>query len=195
VTATHALDAPARTGRPRSRAANDAILAATLDLLREHGYGGLTMSAVIERAGVSSATLYRRWATKQDLVLAALESMRPEPTSTDTGSLAGDLRAFLRRTSGAIDRGWVEVSEAVGVEAKRNAELFDALYERFVHPKLEELSGILDRAKQRGELSAVPAPEVALSLVIGPVHYHAVVLSRPLTESFLRKAADHAVAG
>src|SRR3954469_20577088 len=95
ATAATAGEAAVRSGRRRSQAADDAILAATLDLLREHGYGGLTMSSVIERAGVSSATLYRRWATKQDLVLAALETMRPEPTSTDTGSLVGDVRAFL----------------------------------------------------------------------------------------------------
>ena len=66
-------DTTVRSGRPRSQAADDAILRAALDLLREHGYGGLTMASIIERAGVSSATLYRRWATKQDLVLAALE--------------------------------------------------------------------------------------------------------------------------
>ena len=116
-----------RSGRPRSQAADDAILSSTLDVLREHGYGGLTMAAVIERAGVSSATLYRRWTTKQDLVLAALETMRPEPVSTDTGSLDGDIRGFLRHTCGAIERGWADVSDAIGLEANSNPELLTAL--------------------------------------------------------------------
>ena len=188
-------DTAVRTGRPRSQAADDAILRAALDLVREHGYGGLTMASIIERAGVSSATLYRRWATKQDLVLAALETMRPEPVSTDTGSLDGDVRAFLRHTCGAIDRGWAELSDAIGLEANSNPQLAAALRERFLDPRVDELKAILERAKRRGELASAPSGEVALSLVVGPVHHHAIVMRRPLTDGFLRKAADHAVAG
>jgi AcrR family transcriptional regulator len=184
-----------RSGRPRSRAADDAILTATLDLLREHGYGGLTVASVIERAGVSSATLYRRWTTKQDLVLAALENMRPEPANTDTGSLEGDIRAFLRHTCSAIDRGWAELSDAIGLEANRNPELSAALRERFLDPKVEVLRAIMERAKHRGELASTPSGEAALSLVVGPVHHHAIVMRRPLTDGFMRKATVSAVAG
>ena len=57
----------------RGEAADAAILDATIEVLGEQGYGGLTVSAVIERAGVSSATLYRRWPTKLELVMAAIE--------------------------------------------------------------------------------------------------------------------------
>ncbi|MBU3702145.1 MAG: helix-turn-helix transcriptional regulator, partial [Acidimicrobiia bacterium] len=67
-----------RPGRQRSEAADHAILSATLDLLSETGYGALTVAAVIARSGVSSATLYRRWPTKQDLVAAALASLHAE---------------------------------------------------------------------------------------------------------------------
>ena len=65
-----------RPGRQRSEAAGELILATTLDCLREYGYAGLTMAGVIERAGVSSATLYRRWATKPELVAAAVEFLQ-----------------------------------------------------------------------------------------------------------------------
>ena len=68
---TPAASTPVRPGRQRSQAADEAILSATLDLLSERGYGGFTVSAVIDRSGVSSATLYRRWPTKQQLVAAA----------------------------------------------------------------------------------------------------------------------------
>src|SRR5207249_6554662 len=74
-----------RRGRRRSEAADDAILAATLELLPERGYRALAMAAVIERAGVSSATLYRRWTTKHDLVVAALATLVPDPVDVDTG--------------------------------------------------------------------------------------------------------------
>src|SRR5438309_1249328 len=91
-----------RPGRQRSAAADAAILDATLDLLRERGYDSLTVAAVIDRAGVSSATLYRRWPTKQVLVAAAVASLAPEAVAIDTGSLEGDVTAFVRHVAQAI---------------------------------------------------------------------------------------------
>ena len=182
-------------GRPRSHAADDAILAATLDLLRTHGYSALTMAAVIDRARVSSATLYRRWATKHALVVAALATLQSEPVGTDTGSLAGDLRQFINHIRTAIEGGWVELAEAIGMEAKRDAELAAALRERFLAPRTEELAAILSRAVQRGELASAPRIDVAHSLVVGPLHHHAIVLGHRLTPAFLAAAHRHAVAG
>src|SRR4051794_33801315 len=172
MTAATAGEAAVRSGRPRSRAADDAILTATLDLLREHGYGGLTVASVIERAGVSSATLYRRWTTKQDLVLAALETMRPEPANTDTGSLEGDIRAFLRHTCSAIDHGWAELSDAIGLEANSNPELLAALRERFLDPKVEVLRAIMERAKRRGAVGSGPSALAAAGHGFGSLPLH-----------------------
>ena len=183
-----------RSGRPRSHAADEAILSATLDLVREHGYGGLTMSAVIERAGVSSATLYRRWSTKHDLVVAALDKVRPEPTASDTGSLAGDLREYMSHARAAVEGGWVELVEAIGVHARRDEDLAAALRERFLTPRAAELKAILRRALERGELQKVPPIETALSFVTGPLYYHAVRLGERLTDSFVAAACDYAVA-
>src|SRR5438270_13457897 len=88
-----------RVGRHRSEAADRVIIDAALAVLREHGFEGLTMLGVIERAGVSSASLYRRWRTKEELVIAALESVTVDEVTDDTGSLAGDLAAFAQRTA------------------------------------------------------------------------------------------------
>src|SRR4051794_14248619 len=92
-----------RAGRHRSEAVDRGILEATIALLRDHGYEGLTMLAVIERAGVSSASLYRRWGSKQALVVAALESLTVENATADTGSLAGDLTALAERSARVLD--------------------------------------------------------------------------------------------
>jgi AcrR family transcriptional regulator len=189
------LHAGARPGRRRSHAADDAILAATLEVVREHGYGALTMAAVIVRAGVSSATLYRRWATKHDLVIAALETVEPEELGTDTGSLVGDIAQFTKRARAAIEGGWAELAEAIGVAAKRDPDLSAALRDRFLAPRIARLSGIIDRAVQRGELASAPEPELALSLIVGPLHHHAIVLGMPLTDAFLEAARHQAVAG
>jgi len=68
------------------------LLAATLELLQEHGYDRLTLDAVAATARASKATLYRRWPTKADLVTAAfVESTRHTAECPDTGTLRGDL--------------------------------------------------------------------------------------------------------
>ena len=192
---TAAASTTVRPGRQRSQAADEAILSATLELLSDRGYGGFTVSGVIERAGVSSATLYRRWPTKQQLVAAAVASIVPQPTAIDTGSLKGDLRAFLVDFSQSIAARREDIAEGLGHEIKHTPELAAALREKFLVPRLEELEKVLSRAVQRGELTARPTTEVAYSLVVGPIYHRAFVMMGPLTSDFLADATLQALRG
>src|SRR2546421_3320565 len=87
--------AAATRGRPRSVEADAAIREATVDLLAQEGYAGLTMSGVAQRAGVSTATLYRRWHSKLELVIDVLAMRAEESPVPDTGTLEGDCRTLL----------------------------------------------------------------------------------------------------
>jgi AcrR family transcriptional regulator len=185
--------AVSRPGRQRSQAADDAILSAALELLEENGYQALTVASVIERAGVSSATLYRRFATKDDLVVAVLESLAPDPVEVDTGSLAGDLTAYVRHKADALSR--KKDLADLSTECQRNPELADILREKFMLPSQAQLAGILLRAKHRGELRSAPSAEVAYSLLVGPLHYRAIVLREALTDAFQRRVVRHALGG
>ncbi|WP_369252146.1 TetR/AcrR family transcriptional regulator [Geodermatophilus amargosae] len=87
-----------RGGRPRDPSRDDVIRAAILQLLGEVGYGALTMDAVAAEAGVGKATIYRRWRTKQDLVVDTVSDLnRAWTVDVDTGSLEGDLRSLVHR--------------------------------------------------------------------------------------------------
>jgi AcrR family transcriptional regulator len=89
---------PSRGGRPRDPSRDGVIRAAILRLLAEVGYGALTMDAVAAEAGVGKATIYRRWRTKQDLVVDTISDLnRAEATPPDTGSVEGDLRAMMQQ--------------------------------------------------------------------------------------------------
>src|SRR3954462_13424344 len=89
---------PSRGGGPRGPSRDGVIRAAILRLLAEVGYGALTMDAVAAEAGVGKATIYRRWRTKQDLVVDTIAELnREEAAAPDTGSLEEDLRQLLRR--------------------------------------------------------------------------------------------------
>jgi AcrR family transcriptional regulator len=89
---------PGRGGRPRDPSRDGVIRAAILWLLAEVGYGALTMDAVAAEAGVGKATIYRRWRTKQELVVDTISDLhRAIAVPPDTGSVEGDLRALMLR--------------------------------------------------------------------------------------------------
>lgn len=186
---------PTRTGpgRQRSRAADDAILAATLDVLAAEGYGGLTMSAVIVAAGVSSATLYRRWPTKQQLVAAALASLHSAVVDIDTGSLEGDIAEFVRSSADTMSVRRADLAEDVAVELRRNPEFRAAVNEKFVVPRLVVLGHILDRARNRGELGPGLSSEMAMSFINGPLHHRVFVMGGSPTPAFLRSVVAAAL--
>jgi AcrR family transcriptional regulator len=183
-----------RPGRQRSEAADHAILAATLDVLAADGYGGLTMAAVIAKAGVSSATLYRRWPTKQQLVAAALASLHPAIVDIDTGSLEGDITEMVRSIAESMSVKRDDVAEEVAVELRRNPDFRAAVNEKFLAPRQAALAQVLDRARQRGELGPGLGVEVALSFVSGPLNHRVHVRGEPITPAFLRAATTGALA-
>jgi AcrR family transcriptional regulator len=182
-------EAAPRPGRHRSEACDTAILDATLDELASAGYVGLTVSAVIARAHVSSATLYRRWATKLDLVTAAIQTLVLPPEDIDTGALVTDLEQLVDRMAASMQHRREDVADAIALETQRNPELAAMIQERFVRPRLRHLESLLARAKARGEIDRAPAAEVVLSLVVGPLHHRVFTLGKDLTPSFRKMVA------
>jgi AcrR family transcriptional regulator len=185
---------PARAGRHRSEVVDRVILDAALGLLREHGYEALTMLGVIERSGVSSASLYRRWRTKQALVVAALESLTVDAFPCNTGTLAGDLGAFAQRTAKVLAENGPLLARLTS-ELNGSEDVLATLRARLLEPRLEELEGVLQRARSRGELLHRPPPaEEVFSLLTGPLHHRSLVLGQPLRRAFVRAAVDQTVA-
>jgi AcrR family transcriptional regulator len=161
-----------RAGRPRSAEADQAILEATLELLAELGYGGFTMAAVIARSGVSSATLYRRYADKDDLILAALKGVKDSQWHQDTGSFESDLRSLLC-TCGADMCGPAGrlMTSLIG-DLMRHPEFGTLVRDRLIESGRDDLRQIFERAVARGEISKVPDAELAGELIIGPMLHH-----------------------
>src|ERR687885_704622 len=104
VLTTTDMPRSSRGGRPRDPSRDGVIRAAILRLLAEVGYGALTMDAVAAEAGVGKATIYRRWRTKEDLVVDTISEVnRSEIPLPDTGTLEGDLRAMLHAVVAGIN--------------------------------------------------------------------------------------------
>ncbi len=87
---------PPRPGRPRDQRLNDQIVDATIELLTERGYEGLSLARVAERAGTTTPAIYRRWSSKADLVLSAVFRTQGDDVVADTGDLVADIHTMIR---------------------------------------------------------------------------------------------------
>jgi AcrR family transcriptional regulator len=150
-----AEEAPARgRGRPRSVEADQAILAATLKLVSEHGVAGLTIEGVAAEAGVGKTTVYRRWKTKTELIIAAVSQLAPPPgVFPDTGSFTSDLELFGQaqraRTEGTR---LLNVAPRILAESADDPELHDGFVERVITPLRAVIRQIVERGQERGDL-------------------------------------------
>jgi AcrR family transcriptional regulator len=181
-----------RPGRHRSEALDQAILASALEELAAEGYSGLTMAAVIARSGVSSATLYRRWPTKQQLVAAALASMHQEVLDVDTGSLEGDLLALVTIFADSMSVQSDDLAEDVIAELRRNPEFRAAINDKFYRPRVALLDLVLARARARAELGPGLSAEVAMAFLGGPLYHRVSVTGEPASKAFVRAVAQGA---
>lgn len=155
-------------GRPRDPAAERAIIAATLELLAAEGYEGVRVAQVARRAGVSKATIYRRWPSKTRLVVAALRTTPPlEPV--DTGRLRDDLEALLTQFLAIVEATPVAgLLAALAAERRRDPSL-RGLLDSFVRERSRPLVEAMQRAVARGEIPPTADLDLAASLAGGPI--------------------------
>ncbi len=160
--------ATAAAGRPRSEQTHRAILDATLALLSEVGFAALTVEGVASRAGVGKATIYRRWASKLPLVVEAFDGL-PGFEETDTGTLAGDLKAMLSGyLKNFLATPLATVYPSLAAERSHNPALGEVLDPVLVGRR-RPLDAALERAVARGEIAADTDLEMASDLIVGPI--------------------------
>src|SRR2546423_4324085 len=159
-----------RRGRPRSLRAHRAILDAALDLLAADGYERMTIEAVAARAGVGKTTIYRRWPSKEDLIIDAMEDLVSEVHPPDTGSVRDDLVELLTQMQRLLASSRAgDVFPRMVAEVAAGSALGRAYLQRVIGPRFAMIHSILARGVSRGELSADLDLEVARDLVVGPV--------------------------
>jgi AcrR family transcriptional regulator len=185
-------------GRPRSQQAHQAILAAAGELLLARGLSAVSMDAVAEQAGVSKATIYRWWPTKETLALDALytewAAVRPAPR--DTGSLRGDLLSLLRPWARlASSRPYGRVIAALLAEAQTDPVFAAEYRQRVLEPRRDEARVLFGRAVDRGEIPANTKVDVALDLLFGAVYHRLLHGHAPLNDRFVRDVVDTALGG
>ncbi|WP_280396173.1 TetR/AcrR family transcriptional regulator [Nocardia brasiliensis] len=165
-----------------------AITQAAFTELAELGYGKLTMEGVARRAGVSKPTLYRRWPTKEQMVLALVEQVAVAAADIpDTGSLRGDLRAFLAATASGFSHPLAaRIIPDLLAEGVRTPTIAESL-QSVGHSRRVKVGELLHRAIERGELPADLDLELALDLCIAPLFWRKLLGGNPTDDEYLDK--------
>lgn len=166
------------------------LLAVTLKLLQEHGYERLTVEAVATEARASKSTMYRRWPSKADLVLAAfIQGTRESAVPPHTGSLRGDLLAIGAAVC-AQGREHTSTMRAVLNEMSRSEALTAAMQEKFVYHRTVVIREVLGEAVARGEIQAEAINPEIWDVLPGYLVFRSLVADRPPTEETVRALVD-----
>lgn len=155
------------------------LLAVTLELLQEHGYDGLTVDAVANTARASKSTVYRRWPSKAELVLAAfIEGVCQVALPPDTGSLRSDLVKIGETICEHAARQSSTI-RAVLVEVSRHPALSDAMQHQFLDQRKALIDGVLRQAVDRGEITGQAITDELWDLLPGYLIYRSIIPNRP----------------
>lgn len=186
---------PAQRGRPRRADVDGAVLAAAAALIVEVGMTGFSMDVVAQRAGVAKTTIYRRWSSREALVLDVMRAMVERQPVPDTGSVRSDLHAYLGDLVDRIEaRRRLDVLPQMIAAAVHDGQLRSSLDE-FIKCRQQPLRSILLRAKRRGELAEAFDVDVAVDSVLGALTYRQLLTSEPITPRFAERLLDATLSG
>ena len=190
--------APPKRHRRRGATLERAIHEAVFAELAEVGYAAFTIESVATRARTGKASIYRRWPTKQDLVLEAFCGKFGETMQLIEGALAENVttREALLRVGQRMSEVATEAGEAVraaACEISRDAELATALDERVNCPKREIILGLLRRGVERGEVRQEAACELMADVLPAMIMFKLILQNQPVDDAAVTRNVDDVV--
>lgn len=182
-------------GRRRGQGLEQAILDAAWGLLTRVGYARLTMEAVAAEAGTSRPVIHRRWPTRAQLALAALDHAAPADVEPpDTGSLRTDLLAMMEQVARRLGSPHGEVLAGLAVETARDPEAARALRARLAATTQgQRVQAAVRRAVERDEIPAVRLPPRVAELPLDLIRNEVVLYGRPPGEDVIAEIVDSIV--
>lgn len=184
---------PGRTapaGRPRDPALEHAILNATVDVIVRRGLSGATVEEVARQAGTGKAAVYRRWPSKTALVVAAVRTLQAEVTLPDTGTLRGDLLAWVRHYTAGDERATLLLANLLS-EASRDPELREAAYVAIGNPPKAALRSVIERWIKRGEVNPAAPVDILVDIIPSFAFRQVVTRGPTLDQTTAATLIDH----
>jgi len=182
-------------GRPRSTAADRAILGAAIKLLKADGYAGMSVEAVAAEAGVGKSTIYRRYRNKGELVVAALETFVQRPEVPDSGSTRDDIESVLGQFhTQVINKLGIRMLGTLMVQEESHPEFIASVRRRVIEPRRDVLRTILRRGIERGEVREDVDIELCVDFLTGGLVIHRLISGR-VPRGLVTRAVDEIWAG
>jgi len=189
--------APARTRGPaedaRVRRSKARVLQTTSELLSESGVGGVSVDEVARRSGVAKTTIYRHWPSRADLVIDACSQLSPPQDVPDTGTVDGDVTAFLTTLAALLRTArWSAVMPSIIDAAERDPALA-TVHSRIQMEHARPLREVIARAVRRGDLPPTTDPSVLVAGLMGPLFYRRWFSREALDAPFVTSVVQHAL--
>ena len=185
-------------GRPRDEEARNAILRASLSLVKEFGYRSLTIEKIARRAGTGKTTIYRWWPSKAAVVAEAfLSNISPqiEYPSISAMSASESIRRQMQALAGAFQGPDGDLWRALIAEVQFDSELSHALVDTWVRPRRALAIEILNAGIASGELRSDIDVNVAIDALYGGLYYRFLIPYAPLSPKYARALADTVMNG
>lgn len=182
-----------KPGRKRDPGKDQDILKAALAVLAELGYEGTTIDIIAARANAGRATVYRRWPTKAELILDAIDSIgqsAPAGALPDTGTLAGDFHEMLSVANRAGNARPMQIISGLVPVLKDNPELASAVSRRMVAPQAAAMRALLQRAKDRGEIPDDRNLDMLTLVLPAFSAYRAMIMNQPMDGAYVDAIID-----
>jgi AcrR family transcriptional regulator len=186
-----------RPGRPRDESIDAQVVDALFQLVEEQGLAAVTIDAVAERAGVSKATIYRRWASKEELIVDSVTRLRDPVVFPDSGEirevlvtgLSGVLHFMSKNTAGVVFP-WL-----LG-EVARGSEIGRRFADAVILPGRRGMAEGIRHAMEQGELRPDLDVEIAVDMLTGPAIVQKLLGAiRPTDPDWIEKLVDNLLEG
>ncbi|AMD55628.1 TetR/AcrR family transcriptional regulator [Mycolicibacterium fortuitum] len=169
-----------------------AIETAFFEELAAVGYGRLSVDAVAKRACVGKAAIYRRWKSKQDLAVDLVTKVAVAAIDIpDTGTLRGDIRAYLQNGREALTHRLARtIIPDLLAEAARDPDYSATIAGQIREPRRLKAAQLFDRARQRGEIADDADIDVALDTIGGALYWRQSVMQIDADDDYLDRLTD-----
>ena len=186
---------PAALGRRRDESADTRIIEAAIEVLGEECFDAMTMDMVAARAKAGKATVYRRWASKEELVRDALIWMSASSVELDklpdTGSLRGDLLAVLKPYSKDFGDKKLRVLAGLGSFFTEHRKFAEEAITGIFEPWMAVNRALMSRAIERGELAPSADIDMACEVIISMTSHRTLMQSKPFDKEFYTTLLDN----
>ena len=167
------------------------ILRATVELLSEVGYVGVTVADVARRAGVSKPAIYRRWSQKSQLVVEAMVTQMRPGKDNESGSAAGDLLALTEQLISLLTlTPFGRVLPGLVAEMAADAALAASYRDLIIKPNQRQWRAAVERGIASGELSAETDVDLVLNMLVGPLYFSLLITGDPVDPGYAHAAVD-----